>query len=95
MKILVLKVTIRASWVHSLKDKRMVLLSITKRIANKFNVSVGEVASQDEHKLIVIGISAVGTSGKVLSATKESIINFIEENTDGEIIDIEEDLIQY
>ena len=62
---------------------------------HKFNVSVGEVASQDEHKLIVIGISAVGTSGKVLSATKESIINFIEENTDGEIIDIEEDLIQY
>ena len=56
MRILLLKVTLRASWVKSLKEKRMILLSVTKRLKNKFNVSVGEVGSQDSHKIIEIGI---------------------------------------
>lgn len=59
MRVLNLKVTLRASWVHSLKEKRMVVKSIVQRLKNKFNVSVGEVHEQDIHQIIVIGISAV------------------------------------
>ena len=43
MKILLMKLELRAEWVHSLKEKRMVVLSLTKRLSNKFNVSVSEV----------------------------------------------------
>ncbi|GAA0065357.1 hypothetical protein UT300002_01380 [Clostridium perfringens] len=43
MRVLNLKITLRASWVHSLKEKRMVVKSIVQRLKNKFNVSVGEV----------------------------------------------------
>lgn len=89
MKVLLLKVTLRASWVHSLKEKRMVVKSIIQKLKNKFNISVGEVEEQDIHQTIVIGISGVcGTSAQV-DSTMESIISFIEENTDAEIINIE------
>ena len=89
MKVLLLKVTLRASWVHSLKEKRMVVKSIMQKLKNKFNISVGEVDDQDIHKSMVIGISGVcGTSAQV-DSTMENIIRFIEENTDAEIINIE------
>lgn len=90
MKVLIIKITLRASWVHSLKEKRMVVKSLLQRLKNKFNVSVGEVDEQDIHQTIVIGIAAVcGTSAQV-SSTMENIITFIEDNTDAEIIDIEQ-----
>lgn len=91
MRILNLKVTLRASWVHSLKEKRMVVKSIVQRLKNKFNVSVGEVGDQDIHQIIVIGISAVCGDQKQVDSTLENLIDFIEENTDAEIINIQSD----
>lgn len=95
MKILMLKIKLRASWVHSLKEKRMILLSISKRLRNKYNVSVGEVGEQDSHKVIEIGISQVASSKVVLHASKEEIIAFVEETCEAEIIDIEEEIIEF
>lgn len=89
MRVLNLKVTLRASFVHSLKEKRMVVKSIIQRLKNKFNVSVGEVCKQDVHKTIVIGISAVCGDQKQVDSTLDNLIDFIEKNTDAEIIDIE------
>ena len=91
MRVLNLKITLRASWVHSLKEKRMVVKSIVQRLKNKFNVSVGEVHEQDIHQIIVIGISAVCGDQKQVDSTLENIIDFVEENTDAEIINIESD----
>ncbi|EPB9413627.1 DUF503 domain-containing protein [Clostridium perfringens] len=91
MRVLNLKVTLRASWVHSLKEKRMVVKSIVQRLKNKFNVSVGEVHEQDIHQIIVIGISAVCGDQKQVDSTLENLIDFVEENTDAEIINIESD----
>ena len=91
MDILLMKITIRASWVNSLKEKRMIVKSITQKLKNKFNISVGEVDKQDDHKIAVIGISAVCTDIKIVHSMKEKIIDFIEENCDAEIIDIEEE----
>lgn len=89
MKILLMRVTLRASWVHSLKEKRMVIKSLMQRLRNKFNISVGEIDEQDVHQTLVIGIAGVcGTSAQV-DSTMESIITFIEKNTDAEIIRIE------
>ncbi|EOU1992141.1 DUF503 domain-containing protein [Clostridium perfringens] len=91
MRVLNLKITLRASWVHSLKEKRMVVKSIVQRLKNKFNVSVGEVHEQDIHQIIVIGISAVCGDQKQVDSTLENLIDFVEENTDVEIINIESD----
>ena len=95
MEILVMKIKLRAAWVKSLKEKRMILLSITKRISNKFNVSVAEVGEQNVHEIIVIGICTVGTSSDILHSMKEKILDFVEDNTDAELIDIEEEQITY
>ena len=88
MRVLNLKITLRASWVHSLKEKRMVVKSIVQRLKNKFNVSVGEVDEQDIHQIIVIGICG---DQKQVDSTLENLIDFVEENTDAEIINIESD----
>jgi uncharacterized protein len=88
MKVLLMKVTLRASWVHSLKEKRMVVKSIVQKLKNKFNLSVAEIEEQDIHQKIVIGIAGIcGTSAQE-DSTMEHIITFIESNTDAEIIDI-------
>ena len=95
MKILLIKIELRAEWVHSLKEKRMIVLSLCQRLTNKFNVSVSEVDHQDVHQSIVIGICSVGTSRDVLQALKEKILDFIEDNTDAELLKIEEEVMDY
>lgn len=95
MKIIIMKVKLRASWVHSLKEKRMVVKSIVNKLQNKFNISVSEVEDQDIHQSIVIGISGVCIDNKQADSTIENIINFIEENTDAEIIRIDSDIDVY
>ena len=94
MKILVMKVTLRASWVHSLKEKRMIVKSIIQKLKNKFNISVAEIENQDIHNTIVIGIAGICANSAQLDSTMENVISFIECNTDAEIVDIQkEDII--
>lgn len=93
MKILVMKISLRASWVHSLKEKRMVIKSLMKRLTNTFNISVSEVENQDLHQSLVIGIAGICGSSAQVDSTMENIITFIENNTDAEIVLIENEEI--
>ena len=90
-----MRLELRAEWVNSLKEKRMIVLSLTKGISNKFNVSVSEVDLQDVHERIGIGITAVSTTKEILYSLKEKILDFVEDNTDAELIKIEEEIIDY
>ncbi|GEP66958.1 hypothetical protein CBE01nite_47260 [Clostridium beijerinckii] len=94
MNILFMKVTLRASWVHSLKEKRMIVKSVTQKLKNKFNISVSEVYEQDVHKTIVIGIVGICSNSAQSDSTMENLITFIENNTDAEIIDIQREDIR-
>lgn len=95
MKILVIQVTLRAEWVHSLKEKRMVIKSLIQKLSNKFNISVSEVDKQDIHQILVIGIAGICASSAQADSTMENIIRFIENNTDAEIISIIDEEISY
>lgn len=88
MHVLIMEITLRASWVNSLKEKRMIVKSIIQKLKNKFNISVAEIGEQDVHKTIVIGIAAICGSSAQADSTMEHIITFVESNTDAEIIDI-------
>lgn len=59
MPVATLEIKLYAPWVHSLKEKRMEVKSLTAKIGNKFNVSVAETAEQDTHQTIVIGVAAI------------------------------------
>ena len=92
MKVLLIKIKIYAPWVHSLKEKRMVVKSILGKLRNKFNVSSAEVEAQDIHQTIVIGIASVAAHQAQADSMEEEIIRFVEENTDGEILEIETEI---
>jgi len=87
------KVYLHANWVHSLKEKRMIVRSITAKVQNKFNVSVAEVEDMDLHQSIVIGLACVSNSTKVSNSIIQSAINFIESNTEADVLDYKIEII--
>ncbi len=86
------QVTIHAPWIHSLKEKRSVVKSLCGRIRNCFNVSVAEVDAHDLHQSIVLGFSCVCTDAASCDSVIDHVLNFIEENAEGEIIGVEREL---
>lgn len=87
------QIQLSASWVHSLKEKRMVVKSIVDKVKNKFNVSVAEVDTQDYHQTITIGIACVSNDNRHADSMLSQVINFIEDNTDAVVQDIHTELI--
>lgn len=88
MKVLTIEVKLYASWIQSLKEKRMVIKSLVAKIINKFHVSVAEIDAQDVHKTIVIGIAVIVDSQKKADQMEECIVNFIEDSTEAQILEI-------
>lgn len=95
MRVIVIKVDLRANWCHSLKEKRMVVKSIVGKLQNKFNISVCEIDNQDVHNLITIGIVGIAIDSKICDSIIDNIITYIEDITDAEIINIEQEINIY
>lgn len=89
MLIATLEVTLRAPWVHSLKEKRMVVKSLLARVRNKFNVSVAEISQQDVHQTIVVGVAGIAANTAQGDSILENVLSFIEANTDAEVVSVE------
>lgn len=88
MKVLTIEVKLYASWVQSLKEKRMVIKSLVAKLINKFHVSVAEIDAQEVHKTIVIGIAVIVDSQKRADQMEECIVNFVEDSTEAQILEI-------
>lgn len=84
---------LRAPWVRSLKEKRMIVKSLIARLQNRFHVSAAEIDEQDTHQIIVIGIAAVVPHNAYADSFMEEISQFVEENTDAEIVDEEREVL--
>ena len=78
---------LHAPWVHSLKEKRMIVQSLIVKLQNRFHVSAAEIDEQDIHQLIVIGTAAVVPHQAMADSLMDEISQFIEENTDAEVLD--------
>ena len=92
MRIAVMSFRLHAPWIHSLKEKRMIVKSIIARLQNKFHVSAAEIDEQDVHQIIVIGVAAVVPHNAMADSLMEKISLFVEENTEAEIIDEEREI---
>ncbi len=82
-----------APWVHSLKEKRMIVKSICAKASNKFNISAAETGLQDVHQKIRIGIACVTNEGAHAESILENVLNFIEANTEAEVVRVDREIL--
>ena len=94
---------LRASWVHSLKEKRMIVKSLIAKLQNRYHVSAAEIDEQDVHQMIVIdeqdvhqmiviGVAAIVPHNAMADSLMDDISLFVEENTEAEILDEEREI---
>ena len=87
MKIATITFRLHAPWVHSLKEKRMIVKSLIAKLQNKYHVSAAEIDEQDVHHIIVIGVAAIVPHNAMADSLMDDISLFVEDNTEAEIID--------
>ncbi len=87
MRIAALSLRLFAPWVHSLKEKRMIVKSLLGKLQNRFHVSAAEIDEQDTHQIIVIGVAAIVPHNALADSIMDEISRFMEENTEAEILD--------
>jgi uncharacterized protein YlxP (DUF503 family) len=87
MLIAAMTFRLHAPWVHSLKEKRMIVKSLVARLQNKFHVSAAEVDEQDRYQLIVIGVAAIVPHHAMADSLMDEISAFVEEYCEAEILD--------
>jgi len=92
MRIAAMTFRLHAPWVHSLKEKRMIVKSLVAKLQNRFRVSAAEIDEQDTHQIIVIGVAAIVPHNAMADSLMDDISLFIEENTEAEIIDEEREI---
>ena len=78
---------LHAPWVHSLKEKRMVVKSLIAQLQNRFHVSAAEIDEQDTHQIIVIGVAAVVPHNALADSLMDEISQFVETATDAQILE--------
>ena len=87
MKIAAMTFRLHALWVHSLKEKRMIVKSLIAKLQNRYHVSAAEIDEQDTHQIIVIGVAAIVPHNAMADSLMDDISRFMEENTEAEILD--------
>ena len=92
MRIAAMTFRLHAPWVHSLKEKRMVVKSLVTKLQNRFHISAAEIAEQDIHQIIVIGVAAIVPHAALADSLMEEISLFVEENTEAEVIKEEREI---
>ena len=78
---------LHAPWVHSLKEKRMIVKSLVAQLQNRFHVSAAEIDEQDTHQIIVIGIAAIVPHNAMADNLMDEISQFVETATDALILE--------
>ncbi len=87
MLIAVMTFRLHAPWVHSLKEKRMIVRSLTAQLQNRFHVSAAETDEQNTHQIIVLGVASIVPHRALADSLMDEISAFVEENTDAEILE--------
>lgn len=80
MVVLRMEIRLRLYAADSLKEKRYVLRSLKDRLRNRFNVAVAETGSQDEWRVIELGLTSVGSDRGVVDAELDSITRFLDQD---------------
>ena len=87
MNIAAMTFRLHAPWVHSLKEKRMIVKSLVAKLQNRFHVSAAEIAEQDVHQTLVIGVAAIVPDNTFADSLMDEISGFVDASTDAEILE--------
>ncbi|MBJ19740.1 MAG: DUF503 domain-containing protein [bacterium] len=90
--VAVIEIHVHAS--QSLKAKRGVVRSITGRLRNTFNVSVGEVGGQGTWQRATLGLSMTGSDEVALRRALQKAVGFVEETHLAQVIDSDLEIIR-
>lgn len=82
----VLQAEMRIDWARSLKDKRSVARSLKDRLHREHQVSVAEVAAQDVHNTLVLGVAAAGASAGQVVAMLDRVERKLAEHHEAELV---------
>ena len=93
MRIGTLKLTFDIPWANSLKDKRMVVRSLTTRLRDKFGVSVAEIESQDTHRTAVLGVACVSNAADQIDSVLDHMLNWLEVSSQAPLTRVEREII--
>ena len=85
MRIAAMTFLLHAPWVHSLKEKRMVVKSLITQLQNRFHVSAAELDEQDAHQILVIGVAAIVPHNAIADSLMEKISQFVESASEAEV----------
>ena len=85
MRIATMTFRLHAPWVHSLKEKRMVVKSLITQLQNRFHVSAAELDEQDAHQILVIGVAAIVPHNAIADSLMEKISQFVESASEAEV----------
>jgi uncharacterized protein YlxP (DUF503 family) len=73
---------------HSLKEKRKRLKGLKDRLKTRYNVAFSELEFQDKWQRSRIGIVTLNSGKQIIEKTFNQILKDVEENLDGEILEI-------
>ena len=85
MRIAAMTFRLHAPWVHSLKEKRMVVKSLITQLQNRVHVSAAELDEQDAHQILVIGVAAIVPHNAIADSLMEKISQFVESASEAEV----------
>lgn len=88
MIVNIITVKLYAPWIHSLKEKRMIVKSLCEKLRSRFHVCAIESDAQDVHKTIVISVVFPSLKNTTADSTYEAVHDFLERSTDAQIVEI-------
>ena len=78
---------------NSLKEKRHIIKSIIGKLQSRFNISIAEVDLNDSWQSSVIGFACVSNDSKHINQVISNVINFIDNDSRVEIVDVNIELL--
>jgi uncharacterized protein len=77
----------------SLKEKRMVIKSLTQKISSRYNVSIAEIGEQDKWQRSEIGFSCVSNNRRHVERMIQEVLRFVESDGRVEVMDIQQEIL--
>ena len=77
MNIGVCRIQLRLPENGTLKGKRRAFRSVSSRVRHRFNVSIAEVESNDQHQLLTLGVSCVSNDSRHANEILSHVVDYV------------------